>query len=144
MLGTSPLAIGHLAETVSLRVCSIWLRPSLRAERSAGSQRRGERFRRLARSRKAAHDDPSKAMAGVMLRWRPQGSGIAMWMDIFGGVLTGAQYGGEVRGPNDFDRPQGTGMFSSDSTGLFVPLDEFYQRADGYVWSRRVPIGPKA
>jgi len=64
----------------------------------------------------------------------PKGSGIAMWMDIFGGVITGAAFGGEVRGPGDFDRPQGTGhVFMALRPDLFLPLDEYRERMDTLV-----------
>jgi LDH2 family malate/lactate/ureidoglycolate dehydrogenase len=74
----------------------------------------------------------------------PKGSGIAMWMDIFGGVLTGAAYGGEVGDQYKvYDRPQNVGhVFMAIRPDLFVPLEEFRSRMDILV--QRVHDSPKA
>ena len=55
--------------------------------------------------------DPVEALKGVVLPiGGPKGSGLAMMLDIFGGLLTGSAYGGDVRDQyNDFDNPQGVG-----------------------------------
>ena len=55
--------------------------------------------------------DPNEALKGVVLPiGGPKGSGLAMMMDVFGGLLTGASFAGGV---NDqlkvLDRPQGVG-----------------------------------
>ena len=89
--------------------------------------------------------DPAKALEGVLLPvGGPKGSGIAMWMDIFGGVLTGAAYGGEVGDQYKvYDRPQNVGhIFMAIRPDLFVPLEEFRDRMDTLV--QRVHDSPKA
>ncbi len=89
--------------------------------------------------------DPAKALEGVLLPvGGPKGSGIAMWMDIFGGVLTGAAYGGEVGDQYKvYDRPQNVGhIFMAIRPDLFVPLEEFRDRMDTLV--QRVHDCPKA
>lgn len=55
--------------------------------------------------------DPNAALKGVVLPiGGPKGSGIAMMMDIFGGVLTGAAFAGNVVDMNgDTKKPQDVG-----------------------------------
>ena len=89
--------------------------------------------------------DPAKALAGVLLPvGGPKGSGIAMWMDIFAGVLTGAAYGGEVGDQYKvYDRPQNVGhVFMAIRPDLFVSAEEFRARMDTLV--QRVHDSPKA
>jgi LDH2 family malate/lactate/ureidoglycolate dehydrogenase len=66
-----------------------------------------------------------------------------MWMDIFGGVLTGAAYGGDVGDPKNFDHPQNTGhVFMAIRADLFVSMDEYRDRMDTLV--QRIRDCPKA
>jgi LDH2 family malate/lactate/ureidoglycolate dehydrogenase len=77
--------------------------------------------------------DPAKALQGVILPvGGPKGSGIAMMMDIFGGVLTGAAYAGDVGDQTkDFDQPQNVGHFLlAMKPDLFVSLEEYKTRMD--------------
>ncbi|KAJ3499669.1 hypothetical protein NLG97_g137 [Lecanicillium saksenae] len=55
--------------------------------------------------------DPAAALRGVMLPiGGPKGSGLAMMMDIFGGLITGASFGGAVNDQyNNVSEPQGVG-----------------------------------
>ena len=55
--------------------------------------------------------DPVEALKGVVLPiGGPKGSGLAMMMDIFGGVLTGASFGGDVNDQyKNLTEPQGVG-----------------------------------
>ena len=55
--------------------------------------------------------DPVEALKGVVLPiGGPKGSGLAMMLDIFGGLLTGSAFGGDVKDQyDDFDNPQGVG-----------------------------------
>lgn len=55
--------------------------------------------------------DPFKALEGVVLPiGGPKGSGLAMMMDIFGGLLTGSSFAGGVNDQHtDLDKPQGVG-----------------------------------
>ena len=55
--------------------------------------------------------DPMEALKGVVLPiGGPKGSGLAMMLDIFGGLLTGSAFGGDVKDQySDFENPQGVG-----------------------------------
>ena len=76
--------------------------------------------------------DPTAAMGGVVLPiGGPKGSGLAMMMDIFGGLLTGSNFAGTV---NDqykvLDKPQGVGhWFMVFKPDMFLDsVDEYYDR----------------
>ena len=72
--------------------------------------------------------DPAEALEGVVLPIGTyKGSGIAMLMDIFAGVLAGAAFAGGVADQyKTFDRPQNVGhFFLAMKPDLFVALDEF-------------------
>lgn len=73
-------------------------------------------------------------MGGVVLPiGGPKGSGLAMMMDIFGGLLTGSHFAGNV---NDaykvLDKPQGVGhwfmVFKPDA--FLDSMDEYYDRME--------------
>ena len=57
--------------------------------------------------------DPKAALGGVVLPiGGHKGSGMSMMMDIFGGVISGAAFGGDVRNQYKvYDRPQDVGHF---------------------------------
>jgi LDH2 family malate/lactate/ureidoglycolate dehydrogenase len=77
--------------------------------------------------------DPSAAMKGVVLPiGGPKGSGIAMLMDIMGGIFSGANFGGDVNDQyNVWDKPQGVGhFFLAIKPGLFVTEEGFRTRMD--------------
>jgi L-2-hydroxycarboxylate dehydrogenase (NAD+) len=61
-----------------------------------------------------------------------KGSGLAIWMEIMGGVLTGAAFAGEMRSLyEDFSGPQRIGhVFVAMRPDLFMPMAEFKQRMD--------------
>lgn len=89
--------------------------------------------------------DPVAALAGVVLPLGgPKGSGLAMLMDILGGVLSGAAFGGDVGDQSkDFDRPQDVGHFIlALRPDLFVPAEEYRTRMDTLV--DRVHEAPRA
>ena len=89
--------------------------------------------------------DPTSALAGVVLPiGGPKGSGLAMMMDIFGGVLSGAAYAGDVGDQyKAFDRPQDVGhFFLAMRPDLFVPMDEVRARMDTLV--ARIKACPRA
>ncbi len=67
-----------------------------------------------------------------------------MLMDIFGGVLSGAAYAGDVADQyKAFDRPQNVGhFFLAMRPDLFVPKKEYRSRMDTLV--ERVRACPKA
>jgi LDH2 family malate/lactate/ureidoglycolate dehydrogenase len=81
-----------------------------------------------------ATTDPDVALdGGVMLPiGGPKGSGIAMLMDVLGGVISGAGFAGEVGNQfTDFDRPQNVGhFFLAMKPDLFVSREEYLRRMD--------------
>lgn len=77
--------------------------------------------------------DPEAALQSVVLPiGGPKGSGLAMLMDIFGGVMSGAAFAGEVGDQyKDYDRPQNVGhFFLAMKPDLFVPTGEYRTRMD--------------
>ncbi|MFQ6078100.1 MAG: Ldh family oxidoreductase [Thermodesulfobacteriota bacterium] len=58
--------------------------------------------------------------------------GMALWMEITGGVFTGAAFGGEMRSLyGDFSGPQSLGhVFMAIRPNLFMPIEEFKDRMD--------------
>ncbi len=62
----------------------------------------------------------------------PKGSALAIWMEIMGGVLTGAAFAGEMKSLyEDFSGPQRIGhVFMAIRPDLFLPMAEFKQRMD--------------
>ena len=89
--------------------------------------------------------DPTAALAGTV---QPigsyKGSGLAMFMDIFGGVISGAGFGGSVGDQaKTFDRPQDVGhFFLAMKPNLFVSEDEYRARMDTLI--ERVHAAPRA
>src|SRR5690625_4219714 len=80
--------------------------------------------------------DPTKAFEGVCLPFGgAKGSAFAMLMDLLSGVLTGANYGGEVKSLYfDHTAPQDVGhLFIAIRPDLFVSNEEFYERMDTFV-----------
>jgi LDH2 family malate/lactate/ureidoglycolate dehydrogenase len=62
----------------------------------------------------------------------PKGSALAIWMEIMGGVLTGAAFAGDMKSLyEDFSGPQQIGhTFMAIRPDLFMPLAEFKRRMD--------------
>jgi LDH2 family malate/lactate/ureidoglycolate dehydrogenase len=90
--------------------------------------------------------DPNAALDGgvVLPIGGPKGSAISMLMDVMGGVISGAAYGGEVRNQFlDYDAPQNVGhFFMAMKPDLFIPKDEYLKRMDTLV--QRVHAVPTA
>jgi LDH2 family malate/lactate/ureidoglycolate dehydrogenase len=89
--------------------------------------------------------DPARALEGVVLPiGGPKGSGLAMLMDILGGVLSGAAFAGDVGDQyKNYERPQNVGhFFLALQPGLFVTADDFRARMDLLV--ERVHGSPRA
>jgi LDH2 family malate/lactate/ureidoglycolate dehydrogenase len=89
--------------------------------------------------------DPKAALGGVVLPIGGyKGSGLAMLMDIFGGVISGANYGGEVGDQYKvYDRPQDVGhFFLAMRPDLFVPQADYRNRMDTLI--ERVRSCPRA
>ncbi len=64
-----------------------------------------------------------------------KGSGLAIWMEIMGGVFTGAAFAGEMKSLyEDFSGPQRIGhVFMAIRPDLFMPMAEFKQRMDSMI-----------
>src|SRR5918998_1645072 len=80
--------------------------------------------------------DPTKALQGVVLpNGGPKGAGIAMLMDIFGGVISGAAFAGGVADQyKRFDVAQDVGhFFLAMKPDLFITAEEYRARMDHLV-----------
>jgi LDH2 family malate/lactate/ureidoglycolate dehydrogenase len=81
--------------------------------------------------------DPKAALAGgvVLPIGEHKGSGISMFMDIFGGVISGANFGGEVGDQyKAFDRAQDVGhFFLAMKPNLFVTEADYRARIDALI-----------
>jgi LDH2 family malate/lactate/ureidoglycolate dehydrogenase len=89
--------------------------------------------------------DPAAALGGVVLPIGGyKGSGLAMLMDIFGGVISGANFGGDVGDQyKTYDRAQDVGhFFLAMRPDLFVAADDYRQRMDTLI--DRVHAAPLA
>jgi LDH2 family malate/lactate/ureidoglycolate dehydrogenase len=135
ILGVNPLAVGVPAGR----------RPAVVLDMAMSEIARGKM--RLA----AMHGEPIAAGLGVDKQGRPttdgmavfgggavnpfggpKGSALAIWMEIMGGVLTGAAFAGEMKSLyEDFSGPQRIGhVFMAIRPDLFMPLADFKQRMD--------------
>lgn len=78
--------------------------------------------------------DPVEALKGVVLPiGGPKGSGIAMMLDIFGGLLTGSAFAGDVKDQyHDLENPQGVGhWFMVFRPEMFLDSkEEFIERME--------------
>src|SRR5258707_10784269 len=114
LLGTSPLAAGapggKLAPFVLDMSTAVAARGKIRI-----AEKRGEQIPLgyALDTQGRPTTDPVEALKGVVLPLGgPKGSGLSMLMDIFGGVLSGAAFAGEVTDQYKvFDRPQNVGHF---------------------------------
>jgi LDH2 family malate/lactate/ureidoglycolate dehydrogenase len=90
--------------------------------------------------------DPTAALAGgvVLPIGEHKGSGLSLFMDIFGGVISGANFGGEVGDQyKALDRAQDVGhFFLAMKPNLFVSEDEYRARIDTLI--ERVRAAPRA
>jgi LDH2 family malate/lactate/ureidoglycolate dehydrogenase len=88
--------------------------------------------------------DPAQALHGVVLPiGGPKGSGLSMLMDILGGVVTGAAFGGDVGDQYKDDRFQNVGhLCLAMRPDLFVSGEEYLARMDALI--TRVRTGPTA
>lgn len=80
--------------------------------------------------------DAKTAEAGAMLPFAgPKGSALALLVDIFCGVLSGASFGAHVQNLySEFERPQDTGhFFMVVDPALFLPRAEFLTRIDAFI-----------
>lgn len=80
--------------------------------------------------------DARTAEAGVMLPFAgPKGSAIALLVDMFSGVLTGASFSTLVNNLyGEFEKPQDNGhFFFALDPNLFIPREEFLTRVDQFI-----------
>ncbi len=142
LIGTSPLAAGTPGGFVLDMAPSVAARGKIRR-----ALRRGQQipFGYALDGEGRPTTDPAKALQGVVLPiGGPKGSGIAIMMDVFSGVLSGAAFGGDVRDQyKDYQRPQNVGhFFMAMKSDLFVPLDEYRARMETLIG--RVHASPPA
>ena len=146
LLGTSPFAAG--APAGKFPPFLLDMSPAVAARgKIRRAERRGETiplgYALDAQGRPTT--DPKAALGGVVLPIGGyKGSGLAMLMDIFGGVLSGAGYAGMVADQYKvFDRPQDVGhFFLAMRPDLFVARDDYQNRMDTLI--ERVQTVPKA
>jgi LDH2 family malate/lactate/ureidoglycolate dehydrogenase len=90
--------------------------------------------------------DPNVALDGGTVQpiGGPKGSALAMLMDVMGGVISGAAFGGDVGNQfEEYDRPQNVGHFiMAMKPDLFVSRDEYSKRMDAL--AQRVHACPTA
>src|SRR5215212_2664887 len=146
LLGTNPFAAGAPGGTLAPFLLD--MSPAVAARgKIRRAERRGETiplgYALDAQGRPTT--DPKAALGGVVLPIGSyKGSGLSMMMDIFGGVISGAAFGGDVADQYKvFDRPQDVGhFFLAMRANLFVPQDDYRARMDTLV--QRVRDCPKA
>lgn len=136
LLGTSPFAVGVPGGEEGDFVLD--MSPSVAARgKIRKAARRGEKIPEgyALDAEGRATTDPEAALKGVVLPMGgPKGSGLAMMMDIFGGVMSGSAFAGNV---NDqykvMDKPQNVGhWFLVFRPELFLDggMEEFRERMD--------------
>ena len=141
MLGTSPFACGAPGGKLDPYILDLSFAVAARGKiRKAG--RRGEKIPLgwALDAQGRATTDPNAADTGVVLPIGGyKGSGLAMLMDLFGGVIAGAGFAGGVGNQfTDYGRAQDVGhFFLAMKPDLFVPLDEYRTRMDRLVTAVR-------
>jgi LDH2 family malate/lactate/ureidoglycolate dehydrogenase len=146
LLGTSPFAAGAPGGAQPPFVLD--MSPSVAARgKIRKAERRGERIPLgyALDSEGRPTTDPTAALGGVVLPMGgPKGSGLAIMMDIFSGVISGAGFGGDVADQyKTFDRPQNVGhFFLAMKPDLFVSETDYKARMD--TLAERIRAVPKA
>lgn len=141
MLGTSPFACGAPGGALDPYVLDLSFAVAARGKIRKAA-RRGEAiplgYALDAQGR--ATTDATAALDGVVLPIGGyKGSGLAMLMDLFGGVIAGAGCAGGVGNQfSDYDRPQDVGhFFLAMKPDLFVSLEDYRARMDRLVTAVR-------
>lgn len=140
LMGVSPIACGAPGRESSNFILD--MAPSVAARgKIYKAKRRGEKIPldwALDAEGKAT-DDPEAALGGVMLPMGgPKGSGLAIMMDVFSGVLSGSAFAGHVTNPYDPSKPADVGHFLvAIKPDLFMSLDDFRDRMQ-YLYDRVV------
>ena len=147
IFGTSPIAIGFPNPSGENHFL-LDMAPSVAARgKIRKAMRAGERIPEgWALDAEGRHTtDPSEAVKGVVLPiGGPKGSGIAMALDIFSGLITGAGFAGAVGDQlKVFDRPQNVGHFIFIlDPDVFIGPDEYKARFSE--WEQSVVNAPPA
>lgn len=133
IIGTSPLACGAPAGKAPPFILD--MAPTVAARGKVyKAKRRGEKIPLdwALDADGARTDDPARALEGVMLPMGgPKGSGLAIMMDVFSGVLSGSAFAGGVAGPYETTRTADVGHFVvAIKPDLFLDLEEFKSRMD--------------
>jgi len=138
LLGTNPFAAGAPAGNET--PFDLDMSPAVAARgKIRRAARRGETIPVGYALDKHGHSttDPHAALDdGVVLPiGGPKGSAIAMLMDIMGGVISGAAFGGDVRNQFlDYDQPQNVGhFFLVMKPDLFISKEDYLKRMDTLV-----------
>lgn len=136
LMGVSPIACGAPAGATG-RPFILDMAPSIAA--------RGKIYKALRRGEKIPSDwaldaqgrpteNPAAALAdGAVMQpmGGPKGSGLAIMMDVFSGVLSGSAFAGGVTGPYDPRKSADVGhFFVAIKPDLFMSLGEFKERMD--------------
>lgn len=133
LLGTSPLACGAPAGETPAFVLDMATTVAARGKIQRAA-RRGEKIPTgWAVDRQGQPtEDPQVALGGLLCPIGGyKGAGLALMMDILGGVLSGSAFAGNVGGPDDVSKPGDVGhMFIVFRPNLFVSLKEFKNRMD--------------
>ena len=140
-IGVSPIACGAPGKD-SASSFILDMAPSIAARgKIYKALRRGEKIPKTwaADSEGVPTDDPAAALKGFMLPMGgPKGSGLAIAMDIFAGVLSGSAFAGHVTGPAEPEKVANVGHFIvAIKPDLFLSLDEFRERMQ-YLYDRVV------
>jgi LDH2 family malate/lactate/ureidoglycolate dehydrogenase len=133
LMGVSPIACG--APAGKTRPFILDMAPSVAARgKIYKALRRGEQIPDgWALDEDGAHTtDPAAALMGTMLPMGgPKGSGLAVMMDVFSGVLSGSAFAGGVTNPYDPSKPANVGhFFVAIKPDLFMSLEAFKDRMD--------------
>ncbi|KAF4551059.1 Hypothetical protein D9617_14g075150 [Elsinoe fawcettii] len=131
LMGVSPIACGAPGEHPFI----LDMAPSIAARgKIYKAKRRGEKIPTdwALDGEGRPTDDPAAALEGVMLPMGgPKGSGLAIMMDVFSGVLSGSAFAGGVTGPYDFSKPADVGHFLvAIKPDLFMSMTEFKERME--------------
>lgn len=83
--------------------------------------------------------DPQAALRGTLVPiGGPKGYGLALMIDVLAGVLSGSNYGPNVKTFHQLLGPTGVGVFSmAIDIGRFMPLHEFRRLVQSYTTSIR-------
>lgn len=131
LLGVSPIACGAPGNETPF---ILDMAPSIAARgKIYKAKRRGEPIPSdwaLDKDGNATTDPAAALDGGVMLPMGgPKGSGLAIMMDVFSGVLSGSAFAGNVTGPYDPSKPSDVGHFLvAIKPDLFMSLQEFRDR----------------